>query len=1018
MATAAVIARIISQYSDKGSKAAQKDMQKLTKQFDKFGKRALKSVGLAATATAGLAIKLGKDAVQGAMADEKQQAALAVALRNTTGATNEAIDANSRFLDSLELQVAIDNEELIPSLQKLVTATGNLSKAQQLLTLATDVSAASGKDLDTVSTALSKAYVGNFTALRKLGIPLDEAKIKAKDFLGIQQDLAEVSKGQAAAAANTFAGKLKILQLSFNQITDRVGYALIPVFEKLVERINKDVLPAFEKFIRVNQNDIVRAVEGSIKLATDFAEAMIDLSGILIDLEPLLKILGSGILAIIGYVKLFAATQALQGFLAYLATSMSLFKAELYLIGPLTQTVSEEFSVLGIKIKTLGRGLRDLKGVDKLSGKFRILGKAIFAAMSPALIFFAKIAIAVAAIYVAYRGLKAILEKFARDDRKRAASAKIALQQEKEAADQLNATYNEGIRVMIQRGQSSSAVKDRILADFAILEKQISTAKEQQEKDKADAARQARLLAEQIADEQKRLYIQGLERKGAAKLLTLNRTLLTDKKKMEVQLAAIKAKNAKLDKAGIKLTDPDEMTAIQMEAIYQNLVKNGKILLAEVTKQQKAADDLKLKAAEDYNKALERQADIVQYLDKLRANDIVVVDFLAKKWKMSTDAADMYIKSVLAVGQAKVDDAGIMSLRLAWGMSGDQARKYLEFTAAIKAGHGNIGKEKLEELGRKWFKDTDNPTDAARKYEEALGVLEDHEVGAKEVQKLVDSWNLSPDAVAAYLLEVGKPFTLTDDAKLILSADMVAKIAGHWDKAKIALIAYLNAAKGFKFDFPSTVDPATAAAADAAAKAAADAAAKAAAAKAATDAAAKAAAEAAAKAAADAAAKAAASKAAADAYAIALRSGDKDAAALAAAGVTPSALATQESGAIGAASIAAQLAKAEQEAIAAAMAAFKQKEAREAAEAAAKAVASVDYDERFKFKAFDYNQYKSPTSTAGSNFGGGNLMAGGPINVTLNVAGSVTTEDDLVQVVRNGLLYGQGNGYSINLQAI
>lgn len=257
------------------------------------------------------------------------------------------------------------------------------------------------------------------------------------------------------------------------------------------------------------------------------------------------------------------------------------------------------------------------------------------------------------------------------------------------------ANYGEQVK---RTGKMIETTSANHLADLNRLTDQMNAAKEQAAKDAADAARYARMQAEQLADEQKKLYIQGLERRGAQKLLTLNRTLLTDKKKMEVQLAAIKAKNAKLDKEGIKLTDPDEMTAIQMEAIYQNLVKNGKILLAEATKQQKAADELKQKAAEEYNKTLMRQADIVQHLDKLRANDLVVIGYLANKWEMTTEAADMYIKSVLAIGEVKLDDAGILAIRMAWGMSGDQAKKYLEFTAAIKEGHGNIGKENLKNL--------------------------------------------------------------------------------------------------------------------------------------------------------------------------------------------------------------------------------------------------------------------------------------------------------------------------------
>jgi hypothetical protein len=142
-----------------------------------------------------------------------------------------------------------------------------------------------------------------------------------------------------------------------------------------------------------------------------------------------------------------------------------------------------------------------------------------------------------------------------------------------------------------------------------------------------------------------------------------------------------------------------------------------------------------------------------------------------------------------------------------------------------------------------------------------------------------------------------------------------------------------------------------------------------------------------------------------------------DAAAKAAAGVNPSALAAGESGAIGAASIAAQLRAAEQARAAAdaaakqasSLAAFKAKEAADAA--AAKAAAdAMDYDEKFRFRA------AQGVMSASSGFKG--LQAGGSTNVTVNVAGSVTSENDLVQTVRNGLLRGQYNGQSLTLEAI
>jgi hypothetical protein len=238
MATGAVIARIVSEYGDKGSKAAAKDIMKLGKKFDAFGKKAAKSFALAGAAAIAFSGKILKDAIQGAMEDEKAQTGLALALRNTTDATEDAIAANVKFLDSLELQVAIDNDKLIPALQQLAQATGNLTDAQNLLKLSTDVSVASGKDLNVVSSAITKAVNGQFGALNKLGLPLDQNAIKAKDLGKLLKQLAEISAGQASAAANTFEGKLLQLQLKFKQVSEELGKIFIPVLLQFANHLN------------------------------------------------------------------------------------------------------------------------------------------------------------------------------------------------------------------------------------------------------------------------------------------------------------------------------------------------------------------------------------------------------------------------------------------------------------------------------------------------------------------------------------------------------------------------------------------------------------------------------------------------------------------------------------------------------------------------------------------------------------------------------------------------------------
>jgi hypothetical protein len=271
MATGAVVARILTQYSDKGSKAAQKDIAKLGKNIDAFAKKSARAFGIAAAASAALAIKIGKDAVQGAMEDQKQQIALATALRNTTGATDEAIAATVMYLDKLELLVGVDNNQLIPSLQILTQATKDVTAAQQLQSLALDISAGTTKDLGAVSLALAKAIGGNVGALTRLGVPLDADAVKAKDLNAILKSLGATFKGQAEKRAQTLEFRLMKLDLAFKQVLDKLGYALIPVLEKFAEVVTAKILPAVNEFVETNQKKLA----ASFAVAAEFAVVLL-----------------------------------------------------------------------------------------------------------------------------------------------------------------------------------------------------------------------------------------------------------------------------------------------------------------------------------------------------------------------------------------------------------------------------------------------------------------------------------------------------------------------------------------------------------------------------------------------------------------------------------------------------------------------------------------------------------------------------------------------------------------------
>jgi hypothetical protein len=212
----------------------------------KAGALAFAAVGAAAGA---MAIKIGVDAVKGAIEDAKAQATLAQTLRNTTKATDTQIKSVEDYITKTERASAVNAELLRPSLDRLVRSTGDVTKAQKLQQLALDIAAGTGKDLATITEGLGKAYDGNLGALKRLGVPLDESIVKSKDFDAAVVALTKTFEGQADIAANTFAGKMTKISLAFDEAKDALGFALLPLLEKFADFIQQDILPAVQGLV-------------------------------------------------------------------------------------------------------------------------------------------------------------------------------------------------------------------------------------------------------------------------------------------------------------------------------------------------------------------------------------------------------------------------------------------------------------------------------------------------------------------------------------------------------------------------------------------------------------------------------------------------------------------------------------------------------------------------------------------------------------------------------------------------
>jgi hypothetical protein len=225
-----------------------KEVEGFGGKLEKFGKVAAAAFAAAAAAAAAYAVKLAVDGVKAAIEDEAAQLRLANALKNVTGATQAQISAVEEQILKTSLATGVADDQLRPALQRLAVATGSVTESQDLLNLALDISAATGKSVEAVSNALGKAYEGNTGSLTRLGVGLSAAEIKTLGLEGTVKQLAETFGGAATVQANTFEGQIARLKVGFDEAKESVGAALLPTLQRLLDYFINTVIPKFIEF--------------------------------------------------------------------------------------------------------------------------------------------------------------------------------------------------------------------------------------------------------------------------------------------------------------------------------------------------------------------------------------------------------------------------------------------------------------------------------------------------------------------------------------------------------------------------------------------------------------------------------------------------------------------------------------------------------------------------------------------------------------------------------------------------
>jgi hypothetical protein len=210
---------IISEYKAKGANDATKSLGAL----NSLGGKLAKTLGAAFSVAA--VEQFAAKSVQAFMKEEAALKILSQTLGNL-GLSFKTLEV-SGFITSLAESTGVMKEQLFPAFETLIRYTGDVTKAQDLLKLSLDVSAGTGKDTAAVALALGKAYGGNTVALGRLGAGLTKAELSSKNFLLVQSRLNTLFKGDAAAAADSYTGKVNRLKVAYDEMKIKIGEGIV-----------------------------------------------------------------------------------------------------------------------------------------------------------------------------------------------------------------------------------------------------------------------------------------------------------------------------------------------------------------------------------------------------------------------------------------------------------------------------------------------------------------------------------------------------------------------------------------------------------------------------------------------------------------------------------------------------------------------------------------------------------------------------------------------------------------------
>ena len=236
----AVNVNVVSTFDPKGLDKAQRDLDALRDKTQTTSDK-LSSIGKTIGASiAGVGATIAGFAIAQTSKLEDSQAALENAFKNAGTSMEDQKSALANVQGKLE-KIGYSNAEVNDEVARMTTVTGDATKAMGMMQTAADIAANRHIDLASAGDLLSKVMAGSTTAAKKMGIAVPDSISKIQDPAQKAQAMMELLqghfKGSAAAAADTFKGKMEATKAQLSDTAAKIGSKLIPIIMELVDKL-------------------------------------------------------------------------------------------------------------------------------------------------------------------------------------------------------------------------------------------------------------------------------------------------------------------------------------------------------------------------------------------------------------------------------------------------------------------------------------------------------------------------------------------------------------------------------------------------------------------------------------------------------------------------------------------------------------------------------------------------------------------------------------------------------------